>query len=115
MLARAMRERAGESCPVLVALTGYGDEQMRVNVKAAGFATLNVGYASRSRPIEALAEDIERFAESLDGSVPQTARWQGVGREHQARRHGRSYRYGDVAPMAGTEWACDRADDCVPA
>jgi pimeloyl-ACP methyl ester carboxylesterase len=46
---------------------------MRTALEAAGFATLNVGYATRSKPIEALAADIhpavERFAESLDGSV----------------------------------------------
>jgi pimeloyl-ACP methyl ester carboxylesterase len=190
-----------------ISRTSRSFQKMQTALEAAGFATLNVGYASRSKPIEALAEDIhpavERFAESLDGSVhfvchsmggllarvyvarqrpqrlgrmvmlgtpnggseiadrlkhigvyrawfgpagqqlvtqrdaavaamfppvdypvglfdqlgipAQTARWQGVGREHQARRHGRSYRYGDVAPMAGAEWSCDRADDCVPA
>ena len=46
---------------------------MQTALEAAGFATLNVGYAGRSKPIEALAEDIhpaiERFAEGLDGSV----------------------------------------------
>jgi pimeloyl-ACP methyl ester carboxylesterase len=46
---------------------------MQAAVEAAGYATLNVGYASRSKALEALAEDIhpavERFAESLEGSV----------------------------------------------
>ncbi len=53
--------------------TSRSFQKMQTALEAAGFATLNVGYASRSKPIEALAEDIhpavERFAESLDGSV----------------------------------------------
>jgi len=47
--------------------------KMQASVEAAGYATLNVGYASRSKALEALAEDIhpavERFAEGLDGCV----------------------------------------------
>ena len=47
--------------------------KMQASVEAAGYATLNVGYASRRKALEALAEDIhpavERFAEGLDGCV----------------------------------------------
>jgi hypothetical protein len=57
-----------------ISRTSRSFQKMQAALEAAGFATLNVGYASRSKPIEALAEDIhpavERFAESLDGSVP---------------------------------------------
>lgn len=53
--------------------TSRSSQKMQTALEAAGFATLNVGYATRSKPIEALAADIhpavERFAESLDGSV----------------------------------------------
>lgn len=56
-----------------ISRTSRSFQKMQTALEAAGFATLNVGYASRSKPIEALAEDIhpavERFAESLDGSV----------------------------------------------
>ncbi|HTE06824.1 MAG TPA: CheR family methyltransferase, partial [Planctomycetota bacterium] len=37
-LAQAMRSRLGEHCPTLIALTGYGHEEMRHDVKAAGFS-----------------------------------------------------------------------------
>ena len=56
-----------------ISRTSRSFQKMQTALEAAGFATLNVGYASRSKPIEALAEDIhlaiERFAEGLDGSV----------------------------------------------
>jgi pimeloyl-ACP methyl ester carboxylesterase len=56
-----------------ISRTSRSFQKMQTALEAAGFATLNVGYASRSKPIEALAEDIhpavERFAESLDGSL----------------------------------------------
>jgi pimeloyl-ACP methyl ester carboxylesterase len=46
---------------------------MQAAVEAEGYATLNLGYASRSKALQALAEDIhpaiERFAESIEGSV----------------------------------------------
>ena len=46
---------------------------MQAAVEAAGFVTLNVGYASRQKPLEALAEDIrsavEGFAGSTEGSI----------------------------------------------
>ena len=47
--------------------------KMQASVEAAGYATLNVGYASRSKALEALAEDIhpaiQRFADRIDGPV----------------------------------------------
>ena len=48
-------------------------ERCRRRWKAAGFATLNLDYASRRKALEALAEDIhpaiQRFADRIDGSV----------------------------------------------
>jgi pimeloyl-ACP methyl ester carboxylesterase len=47
--------------------------KMQRAIEAAGFAALNSGYASLSKPLEILAEDIhpaiERFAGGIDGSV----------------------------------------------
>jgi pimeloyl-ACP methyl ester carboxylesterase len=46
---------------------------MQAAVEAAGFATLNVDYPSRNKPLEALVEEIHpaiaRFTASLEGSV----------------------------------------------
>jgi pimeloyl-ACP methyl ester carboxylesterase len=46
---------------------------MQAALEAAGFGTLNIGYASRHKPLEMLAEDIHpaiaRFAYGIDGSV----------------------------------------------
>jgi triacylglycerol esterase/lipase EstA (alpha/beta hydrolase family) len=46
---------------------------MQAAIAAEGYATLNLGYASRSKALRALAEEIhpaiERFAESVEGSV----------------------------------------------
>ncbi len=46
---------------------------METALVGAGFVTLNLDYASRRKPLAALAEDIrpaiERFARSLDGSL----------------------------------------------
>jgi pimeloyl-ACP methyl ester carboxylesterase len=46
---------------------------MQAGAEAAGFATLNIGYASSSKPLEALVEEIHpavaRFTASLEGSV----------------------------------------------
>ena len=56
-----------------ISRTSRSFRKMQASVEAAGYATLNVGYASRSKALEALAEDIhpavERFAVSLDGCV----------------------------------------------
>jgi pimeloyl-ACP methyl ester carboxylesterase len=47
--------------------------RMQMAASAAGFATLNIDYASRHRPLEALAQDIhpaiEHFAASAEGPV----------------------------------------------
>jgi Alpha/beta hydrolase family len=47
--------------------------KMQAAIEAAGFATLNPGYASRSKALEVLAEDIhpaiDRFAGGIDGSI----------------------------------------------
>jgi pimeloyl-ACP methyl ester carboxylesterase len=46
---------------------------MQTAIEASGFATLNLGYASRRKALEALADDIhpaiERFASGIEGSV----------------------------------------------
>jgi pimeloyl-ACP methyl ester carboxylesterase len=46
---------------------------MQTAIEAAGFATLNLRYDSRRKPLQSLAEDIhpaiQRFAHDLDGSV----------------------------------------------
>jgi pimeloyl-ACP methyl ester carboxylesterase len=46
---------------------------MQTAIEAAGFATLNLGYDSRRKPLQSLAEDIhpaiQRFAQDLDGSL----------------------------------------------
>lgn len=46
---------------------------MQAAIEAAGFATVNLGYASRRKALEVLAEDIhpaiERFTDGVEGSV----------------------------------------------
>jgi pimeloyl-ACP methyl ester carboxylesterase len=46
---------------------------MQTAIEAAGFVTLNVGYASRRKTLETLADDIhppvQRFADATDGSI----------------------------------------------
>jgi pimeloyl-ACP methyl ester carboxylesterase len=47
--------------------------RMQAAIEATGFATINPGYASRQKALEALAEDIhqaiEHFAGGIDGSI----------------------------------------------
>jgi alpha/beta hydrolase fold len=47
--------------------------KMQVAIEAAGFITLNLGYASRRKSLESLAEDIHpavsRFAHGIEGSI----------------------------------------------
>ncbi len=47
--------------------------KMQAAIEASGFTTLNLGYASRRKSLEALAEDIhpaiERFDDGLEGSI----------------------------------------------
>ena len=56
-----------------ISRTSRSFRKMQLAIEAAGYATLNIGYASRSKALEALAEDIhppiERFAGGLGGSV----------------------------------------------
>ncbi|MGY2807321.1 MULTISPECIES: esterase/lipase family protein [unclassified Bradyrhizobium] len=56
-----------------ISRTARSFRRMELALKAAGFATLNLDYDSRRKPLDVLAEDIrpslDRFAESLDGSV----------------------------------------------
>jgi pimeloyl-ACP methyl ester carboxylesterase len=56
-----------------ISRTARSFRRMQAAVEAEGYATLNLGYASRSKALQALAEDIhpaiERFAESIEGSV----------------------------------------------
>jgi pimeloyl-ACP methyl ester carboxylesterase len=56
-----------------ISRTALSFRKMQVALERAGFATLNLDYASRRKPLEALAEDIhpaiQRFADRIDGSV----------------------------------------------
>ncbi|WP_312010023.1 esterase/lipase family protein [Bradyrhizobium australafricanum] len=56
-----------------ISRTARSFRRMELALKAAGFATLNLDYDSRRKPLDVLTEDIrpslDRFAESLDGSV----------------------------------------------
>nr|WP_249794139.1 alpha/beta fold hydrolase [Bradyrhizobium sp. BRP56] len=56
-----------------ISRTARSFRRMELALRAAGFATLNLDYDSRRKPLDVLAEDIhpslDRFAQSLDGSV----------------------------------------------
>jgi alpha/beta hydrolase fold len=56
-----------------ISRTARSFRKMQAAIEAEGYATLNLGYASRSKALQTLAEDIhpaiERFAESIEGSV----------------------------------------------
>ena len=56
-----------------ISRTARSFRKMQPALEVAGFATLNLDYASRRKALEALAEDIhpaiQRFAEGVDGSV----------------------------------------------
>ncbi|HEY3146289.1 MAG TPA: alpha/beta fold hydrolase [Dongiaceae bacterium] len=56
-----------------ISRTARSFRKMQTALEVAGFATLNLDYASRRKALEALAEDIhpaiERFADGVDGSV----------------------------------------------
>jgi len=56
-----------------ISRTSRSFRRMQTAAGAAGFATLNIGYESRPKPLEALAEDIhpaiEHFAASTEGPV----------------------------------------------
>jgi len=52
---------------------GTSFRKMQASLEREGYATLNLDYASRSKTLEALAEDIhpaiERFVGSVDGCL----------------------------------------------
>jgi len=56
-----------------ISRTARSLHKMQAAIQASGFATLNPGYASRRKTLEALAEDIHsdvgRFAGTIEGSV----------------------------------------------
>lgn len=56
-----------------ISRTARSFRKMQVAIERDGYATLNLDYASRSKALEALAEDIhpaiERFAEGVNGAV----------------------------------------------
>jgi len=56
-----------------ISRTSRSLRKMQTAIEASGLATLNVGYASRRKTLQALAEDIrpaiERFADSTEGSI----------------------------------------------
>ena len=56
-----------------ISRTARSFRKMETALVGAGFVTLNLDYASRRKPLAALAEDIrpaiERFADGIDGSI----------------------------------------------
>jgi triacylglycerol esterase/lipase EstA (alpha/beta hydrolase family) len=56
-----------------ISRTSRSFRKMQTAIEKCGFATLNIDYASRRKPLEALAEDIHpaigRFAEDIGGSL----------------------------------------------
>jgi pimeloyl-ACP methyl ester carboxylesterase len=56
-----------------IARTSRSFRRMQLALESAGFATLNLGYASRAKPLQALADDIHSpiagFAGQLDGPL----------------------------------------------
>jgi triacylglycerol esterase/lipase EstA (alpha/beta hydrolase family) len=94
---------------------------MQAAIEAKGYATLNLGYASRSKALQALAEEIhpaiERFAASIEGSVHFVCHSMGglLARVYLARN--RPKRLGRVVmlgtPNGGSEIA-DRLKNFLP-
>jgi pimeloyl-ACP methyl ester carboxylesterase len=56
-----------------ISRTALSFRRMQLALERAGFATLNLDYASRRKPLEGLAEDIDpaiqHFADRVDGSI----------------------------------------------
>jgi pimeloyl-ACP methyl ester carboxylesterase len=74
----AARDRKAKTEDGVVLLHGISRttrsfRKMQAAIEASGFATLNLGYASRQKALELLAEDIhpaiEHFADGLEGSI----------------------------------------------
>jgi len=104
-----------------ISRTSRSFRRMQTTAEAAGFATLNVGYDSRHKPLQALAEDIhpaiERFVDRTEGSVHFVGHSMGgllarvyVGR-YRPKRLGRVVMLG--TPNGGSEIA-DHLKDFLP-
>jgi pimeloyl-ACP methyl ester carboxylesterase len=95
--------------------------KMQTAIEAAGFATLNIGYASRRKALQTLADDIhsiiERFVDSTEGSIHFVGHSMGgllarvyLGR-YRPKRLGRVVMLG--TPNGGSEIA-DRLKEFLP-
>ena len=104
-----------------ISRTSRSLHKMQTAIEASGLATLNVGYASRRKTLQALAEDIhpaiERFVDRTEGSVHFVGHSMGgllarvyVGR-YRPKRLGRVVMLG--TPNGGSEIA-DHLKDFLP-
>jgi pimeloyl-ACP methyl ester carboxylesterase len=104
-----------------ISRTSRSLREMQTAIEASGLATLNVGYASRRKTLQALAEDIhpaiERFVDRTEGSVHFVGHSMGgllarvyVGR-YRPKRLGRVVMLG--TPNGGSEIA-DHLKDFLP-
>src|SRR5882757_5777960 len=104
-----------------ISRTSRSLRKMEMVIQAAGFATLNIGYASRRNTLQQLAEDIhpaiQRFADTTEGSIHFVGHSMGglltrvyLGR-YRPKRLGRVVMLG--TPNGGSEIA-DRLKDFLP-
>ena len=56
-----------------ISRTSRSFRKMQAAIEGCGFATLNLGYASRRKALEQLAEDIHPAVESFAATAPSTA------------------------------------------